>query len=201
MNRCKDNAGNGICRAAHRYFLWVVVLVVGTGCSEISYKEPQPADIKPLDRIPAKLHGTYIVKDEGQEVNDLLIVFEKGYRIQPKDSMKQAEVFFLSDSLVLKYYRGYYFVNYRDDFVWHLRVLKRGKNGDMSLMEMESVSSHEPTRKEFLSRLSKEIEVIETQADSSTIYLIDPTPRQLLNLVRKGWFKEESVFVKEKSVR
>lgn len=153
-------------------------------CSEICYKEPQPKGIRPLTEIPGKLHGRYRVSDENGSA-DTLIIFNKGYRIGKDD------VASLSDSLVLKYYKGYYFINIRDDVAWYLRVVKQEKNGDMRYMAMPEATS-EYKGGIFKDVLARDIPVAETEVDGKKHYIIDPSPKKLLELIRKEYFNDQT---------
>ena len=153
-------------------------------CSEISYKEPQPKGIKGLSRVPAKLEGSYLIMEDG-ELTDTLVVMPTGYRIG-KDELAT-----LSDSLVMKYYKGYYFINMRNDFSWYLRVVKPQKNGDLLYLAMPEVSN-ENDGKKFRDLLAQDINIVETEIDRKTFYLIDPTPKKLIQLIKKGHFKEQT---------
>jgi len=77
-----------------------------------------------------------------------------------------------------------------------LRVLEPQKNGDLLMLEMETVPEDASKRKLFLENLSKETPVIETTVDSVTHYVIDPTPKTLYQLIKKGFFKEKKPMVK-----
>lgn len=162
-------------------FLGLVFLIA---CSEICYKEPQPKGVKPLTEIPGKLHGRYIVSDENGST-DTLIVFNKGYRIGKDD------VASLSDSLVLKQYKGYYFINIRDDVAWYLRIVKQEKNGNILYMAMPEATS-EYKGGIFKDVLSLDVPVAETEVEGKTHYIIDPSPKKLLELIRKGYFGEQT---------
>lgn len=162
-------------------FLGLVFLIA---CSEICYKEPQPKGVKPLTEIPGKLHGRYIVSDENGST-DTLIVFNKGYRIGKDD------VASLSDSLVLKQYKGYYFINIRDDVAWYLRIMKQEKNGNILYMAMPEATS-EYKGGIFKDVLSLDVPVAETEVEGKTHYIIDPSPKKLLELIRKGYFGEQT---------
>lgn len=153
--------------------------VTFVACTEISYKEPQPMGIKPLTKIPSRLHGKYILDEK-----DTVVFFDKGLR--GKEDGKE-EVLYLSDSIVLKAYKNQYFVNYRDGNVWLLRILTHKKNGDLFLSAMENVPDDEAQRKIFIEKLSKETSVIE----SNSHYIIEPSPKKLNSLIKKGFFKEQ----------
>ncbi|MBL7842434.1 MAG: hypothetical protein KF846_07570 [Cyclobacteriaceae bacterium] len=167
---------SGICLALCILYL--------ASCSEISYKEPQPKGIKSLTQVPGKLQGRYLIAEEG-ELTDTLVVLATGYRLG-KD-----ELAILGDSLVMKYYKGYYFINMRNDFSWYLRVVKQQKNGDLLYLSMPEVSD-EHEGKKFRDQLSQDITIVETEVEGKTFYLIDPSPKKLIQLIKKGYFKEQS---------
>ncbi len=165
-----------------------VLLLFGllcTACTEISYKESQPKGVKPLYQVPVKLHGQYLV-EENSEPTDTLIITTSGYTLGPDDQAV------LSDSLVLKYYKGYYFLNSRNDLAWYLRIIRLNKNNDLIYFEMESIPEQEDERKKFLAKLSAELPVVETTVEGKTYYVIDPTPKELIGLIKKGHFKERT---------
>lgn len=153
-------------------------------CSEISYLEPQPKGIKALALIPEKLQGSFLVT-EGKET-DTLWVSPAGYRIG-KDDLAG-----LSDSLILKYYRGYYFLNFREGYAWYVRVIKRQKSGDLLFLEMDGLSGTDDEKKKFIDKLSTELKVVETLIDDKPGYVIDPEPKQLVKLIKKGYFKKST---------
>ncbi|MDH4057506.1 MAG: hypothetical protein OEU76_02020, partial [Cyclobacteriaceae bacterium] len=87
---------------------------------------------------------------------------------------------------------GYYFLNMRTDFAWYLRVIKQQKNGDMVYLEMEGVPANEEDEKKFIEKLSAETPVAQTVSDDKTYYVIDPSPKKLVELIQKGFFKEQT---------
>src|SRR5688572_14080804 len=166
----------------HKLFPVLLILSL-VACKEISFKEPQPKGKKSLSQIPRELLGSYLVVEEkGTDSKDTLVVTTKGYYV-PSDSSKEE----LGDSLVLKKYNGYYFINDNENPEWLLRVVKREPNGDLSYMLLE------PTDKsfdEFLLVLNNEIEIDSTEVNKQKLYQIDPSPKKLISLIKKGYFKK-----------
>jgi hypothetical protein len=151
-------------------------------CKEISFKEPQPKGIKSLSKIPRELLGSYlIVEQKVSDSKDTVVVTTKGYYI-PSDSSKGE----LGDSLVLKKYKGYYFFNDNENPEWILRVIKKESNGDLSYMLLEPTDQ---SFDEFLLALNKDIEIDSVEVKNGKLYQIDPTPKQLVSLIEKGYFK------------
>jgi hypothetical protein len=151
------------------------------GCKEISFREPQPKGKRALPEIPKKLHGIYLLKATGDDAQDTLRISAKGYYIasDKKESL-------LGDSLVLKKYKGYYFVNINENPEWLMRVIRQEDNGDLTYMSMDT---EETKFKTLLKELSQEVRVDSLVVNGEKLYQIDPTPKQLIQLIQKGYFR------------
>jgi hypothetical protein len=171
-------------------FILFILGLAHIACNEITYKEPQPNGIKSLVEVPAGLHGMYRFQEEN---GDTVVIFKNGFRANNK---KEEDILYLSDSLVLKKYRDYYFVSLRDKAEWNLRILSLQKNGDLLLIMMENVPEGEAERKVFIENLSKETPVIENTIDSVTHYSISPSPKKLIKLIQRDFFREKKTLVK-----
>ena len=167
-------------------------LFLAIGCKEIAFREPQPKDRKNLNSVPRALKGKYLAqKEDGELAKDTIIIHSRGYHFgyyNADERLKNQNDFeegLLSDSLVLRAYKNYYFVNFLNRPEWILRVLQPQKNGDIIYMapEQEGVDF-----KDYVARLSSEIAIDSSDVDGKRIYLIDPNPRQLVDLVEKGYF-------------
>jgi hypothetical protein len=161
-----------------------VALLLGA-CTEIAYKEPQPKGMRALAEVPAKLQGRYQIMEEN-EVVDTLVIHANGYQLG------QDEVAALSDSLILKQYKGYYFLSIREDLAWYLRVMRQQKNGDLIFMEMQDFPDGDEARKVYIDKLTAVVPVVTTETDNKTYYVIDPEPKKLLEMIRKGFFREQT---------
>src|SRR5690606_800375 len=101
----------------------------------------------------------------------------------------------LGDSLVLKKYKGYYFFNDNEDPEWLLRVVKLESNGDISYFFMDP---GEKTFNEYLLELTREIKIDSSEVNGEKLYQIDPSPKQLLSLIRDGFFRKSLTLKKLK---
>ncbi|HYG02718.1 MAG TPA: hypothetical protein VD927_09745 [Chryseosolibacter sp.] len=175
-----------------RNLIFICSLFVCVACKEVSFREPQPKGKKSLTSVPKSLQGKYLAQKEGGELaQDTVVIYSNGYRfgyfspeerLNHKDDLDEGV---LSDSLVLRTYKNYYFVNFLNRPEWLLRVLEKQKNGDLIYMapEQEGVDF-----KDYVVKLSSEIRIDSTEVDGKRIYLIDPTPRELVGLIEKGYF-------------
>ncbi len=132
--------------------------------------------------IPGELRGKYLIIEEDGTSKDTLIITRKGYQVT--DDSTRAE---LGDSLVLKKYKGYYFFNDNQKPEWLLRVVQKEPNGNLSYMLMDH---GDKSFNDFLFELNKEIEIDSFEVNGEKLYQIDPAPKQLVGLVKKGYFKK-----------
>lgn len=168
---------------------WIFV-----ACKEVTFETPQPKGRKALSSVPKNLQGKYLTHtEEGELSKDTIIITPKGYHFgyfDPADRVKKSESYdkgVLSDTMVLKSYKGYYFLNIYENPEWLLRVLKRDKNGDLIYMTLEEKGTD---FNDFLNKLSVEIAIDSTQLENETLYQIDPSPQKLIELIDKGFFTE-----------
>lgn len=159
-----------------------VVLIVLFACKEITFKEPQPRGKKSLKEIPDALVGSYVLTDEKDGSTDTLIVNSKGYFVA---SDKKGDE--LGDSLVLKKFKGYYFISVNENPEWLLRVVEQEKNGDLVYMTMDEEGT---SFNDFLTKVSQEIRVDSVEVNGEKLYQIDPSPKQLTKLIEKGYFRK-----------
>jgi hypothetical protein len=177
-----------------RNLFFILPALILLGCKEVTFKTPQPKDKKALSSVPKDLQGKYLVlTDGGSPSKDTVVITANGYRFGYFDPEERAakndeyEQGVLSDSMVIKSYKGFYFLNLNKDPEWLLRVLKTEKNGDLIYMTLED-KNMEFT--DYIEKLSGEIRIDSMTTEKETLYQIDPDPNQLVDLIRKKYFSE-----------
>src|SRR6478609_8962153 len=168
----------------------VLIFILGvflSSCKEVSFKEPQPVGVAALTSIPQGLQGLYQAGDKSdQKDTDTLIIESWGYHFKDKDDKDWLGRGTLSDSLVVKAYLDYYFVNFRSGNQWVLRLVKQNPNGSFKFMSIDI--GDDAKRKEMLRKMSKKFKVTEITKESDTFYQIAPTKEQLMQLIKEGYF-------------
>lgn len=165
----------------------IACILLLVSCKEVSFKVPQPAGIKPLTEIPASLQGYYLSQaDEVSEDSDTLVIESWGYHFKDKNDNDWLGRGQISDSLVVKFYEGYYFVNFKSDDQWVLRLIKQKPHGAIEFLAIDI--QDDTKRKEILKTISKKMSIKEIHRDEDTFYQISPTRNQLLNLIKEGLF-------------
>ncbi len=163
---------------------WAFLLI---SCKEVSFKTPQPAGVKPLTEIPTTLQGHYLSYDEiTGEKSDTLIIEAWGYHFKDKKDDDWLGSGHLSDSLVVKFYKNYYFVNFKSGDQWILRLVHQKSYGGIEFLSIDI--QDDARRKDILKKISKETAIKEIHRGEDTFYQIAPTPAQLMKLIDKGFF-------------
>lgn len=163
---------------------WAFLLV---SCKEVSFKVPQPVGIKALTEIPTSLQGHYLAVDEGTgEESDTLIIESWGYYFKDKNDKDWLGRGQISDSLVVKFYEGYYFVNFKSGDQWVLRLIHQKPHGGIEFLSIDI--QDETKRKEILKTISKKMSIKEIHKDEDTFYQIAPSRAQLMELIHQGLF-------------
>lgn len=156
-------------------------------CKEVTFREPQPTGVVALKEIPQVLRGPYATRDKATgEIGDTLIIESWGYHFKDANDQDWLGKGTLSDSLVVKLYENIYFVNFKEGDQWVLRLVKETSPGILEFLSIDI--QDDLKRKEILRKISKKISVKEIQRNDDTFYQINPTPAQLMMLIKEGYF-------------
>ncbi|MBI3219390.1 MAG: hypothetical protein HYZ44_07750 [Bacteroidetes bacterium] len=166
---------------------WSVMLY---SCKEVSFTEAQPKGVAPLKEIPPALRGVYQTFDKTTgEFSDTLIVESWGYHFKDKNDKDWLNRGTISDTLVIKFYQNYYFINFKSEGQWVLRLVQQEPSGAIRFMSIDL--KDEVKRKEVLKKLGKKLTIKEIKRKDDTFYQINPSPEQLMALIKEGFFTGE----------
>ena len=170
-------------KAIFLLFIWTLLLY---SCKEVSFREPQPAGVPALTEVPKSLRGSFVGLDDQGKDTDTLIIEAWGYHFKDAKDNDWLGRGVISDSLVIKFYENYCFVNFRSGDQWVLRVIRQKSSGDIAFLSLNV--SDDSKRKVILKKLSKKFPVKEIERKDDTFYQIAPTKEQLIQLIREGYF-------------
>lgn len=163
--------------------VWALLVI---SCKEVSFREPQPLGVQALQEVPKALQGHYVgTNDQGKDT-DTLVVESWGYHFRDTNDKDWLGKGVLSDSLVVKFYQNYYFVNFRTGDQWVLRLIRQKPDGSIAFLSIPV--GDDAKRKDILKKLSKKFTVKEVQRKDDTFYQINPTREQLMELIAEGYF-------------
>jgi len=171
-----------------RIFILIVVwAALLASCKEVSYPVAQPAGVQALKEVPSNLIGTFQVYEEKTgDFSDTLIIESWGYHMKDQNEKDFLGRGTLSDTLVLKFYQNYYFVNFKLNNQWVLRLIKQHPDGSFEFLSIDL--QDEIKAKGKLKKISKKLKVTEVKRKDDTYYQINPSPAQLMTLIKEGYF-------------
>ncbi len=165
-------------------FLWAALLA---SCKEVSYPVAQPAGVPALKEVPSNLMGTFQVYEEKTgDFSDTLIIESWGYHMKDQKEKDWLGRGTLSDTLVLKFYQNYYFVNFKLNNQWVLRLIKQHPDSSFEFLSIDL--QDDIKSKDKLKKISKKLKVTEVKRKDETYYQINPSPVQLMTLIKEGYF-------------
>lgn len=170
-----------------RWILPVVWVLLLASCKEVSFREPQPPGVQALNQVPQVLRGHYVGVDDKGADTDTLIIESWGYHFRDAKEKDWLGKGVLSDSLVVKFYQNYYFVNFRTGDQWVLRLIRQKADGSIDFLSIPV--GDDAKRKDILRKLAKKFPVKEVQRKDDTFYQISPTRDQLMQLIADGFFE------------
>lgn len=166
--------------------LLAVPVLFLSSCKEVTFPEPQPVGVKELREIPASIRGRYLASDSTDQDKDTLRIESWGYQVGKTTSTKLLDKGVLSDSLVVKYHKGYYFFNFRIEDRWFLRLIHKQRSGSLDLLSLKMDNTEMET--ELIGKISKHVEVKKVEEDGDTYYEVNPTRKELMTLIKEGLF-------------
>jgi len=157
-------------------------------CKEVTFTEPQPRGVTSLKEMPLLLQGKYQTMDATTgQFSDTLIIESWGYHFKDKNEKDWLTRGTISDTLVVKFYQNYYFVNFKSNGQWVLRLIQQEPSGNIQFLSIDL--KDELKRKEILKKLKKKVTIKEVHTKENDIfYQINPTVDQLMLLIKEGYF-------------
>lgn len=163
---------------------WTMLLF---SCKEVSFPKAQPAGIANLNQLPESICGEYIIRDKATgEISDTIIIETWGYRTKDANGKDWLGAGHISDTLIVKQYQNYYFINFKEGDQWILRLLKVKNPNRLELLSINLENDIE--REAVLQKLGKKFNIKTNKQNDYVFYQINPTPAQLMSLVKEDYF-------------
>jgi hypothetical protein len=121
------------------------------------------------------------------ETGDTLIIEPWGYRLADKNDKEFLGRGVLGDTLVMKEFNNHYFINWKVGDQWVLRIIKPKSPGVWEFLSIDLSDVDE--RKRLVAALRARLPVKEMIDQENHFYQINPTPAQLNDLIRNGFFQ------------
>jgi hypothetical protein len=161
--------------------LLTILAVILVACDEVNFEHAQPMTAEDYSAFPKNLQGNYVSKD-----SDTIIVTENTISLfnQSNPCDKLSEHDSLGDLIRLRYADGLYFLNIKEHEYWSV-LLVQILEGDSAKVLMLK-----PDDESVLSAIQNitSLKKIEDNNEDILYYVIDPSPKELEQLVNGNLF-------------
>ncbi|HNR74906.1 MAG: hypothetical protein UZ12_BCD005001763 [Bacteroidetes bacterium OLB12] len=163
---------------------WTMLLL---SCKEVSFPKAQPAGLAALPQFPESICGEYLIRNKATgEIGDTIIIEPWGYRIKDASEKDWLGAGRISDTLMVKQYQNYYFINFKEGDQWILRLLRVKSPRVLELLSINLQDDLEC--EQVLQKLGKKFIVKTLKQNDHTFYQINPTSAQLMSLIQENYF-------------
>ncbi len=172
-----------------RCLYMMLILLTFSGCDQVIFLEPQPEKVNELVEIPQTLQGTYLDQD-----GDTMYIDKQSFSYNSAEFIGLEEVN-LSDSVVLKKYKGHYYYNaairLEDGKYWLCYILYPEDGG--SGFDLYAMDPDDVVKLAKLQEITSKIKDIE-EGDKN-YYLFDPKKKDYKKII------SDTIFTKMISFR
>ena len=167
--------------------LVLLISLLFVSCDDILFEKPQPPWIgKSEATFPDKLRGIY-----ASTKKDTIRIDANS--IAPLHPKKDDVIFTLSDSILLRADKDYYYLNIRTEQYWDVTL---GKLKGDSLFSYTLSSKDEEVRK----TIGKITPLKDIKGDSGN-YVINPSSEEFRKILDKNIFKQADVYVRVRKLK
>ena len=166
----------------------IAMLLTIAACDQVIFLESQPPKIKPLSEIPAILQGIFLDQD-----GDSLYIFERSFSYSSNEYTGFHNVN-LSDSSVLKEYKGHYFYSVpltlgAEEFWISYLISPHDKGFDLYAMDPDDV-----VKLAKLQEITSKVRDIDD--GEKAYYLFDPKKKDYKKIISDTIFSKMISFQK-----
>lgn len=156
----------------------LLLIVLLSSCVEVGFRSPQPSKGSSLGEIPSEIIAFYsdIKADSSSNLNDL-------YDMDELDEP-------LDENTILKKWKGKYFLNEREDSLWHVIMVVPAGNGRFETYRIDG--GNENTVKK-LKEITDVIEIKDEDGDLDKL-ILDPSSREFKKIIKSGAFEIIDIF-------
>jgi len=165
-----------------RHIKFLAILLLLSSCVEVEFKHPMPQKGTTLEKLPEDIKAYLISLDENSTKNSKLTVSEFN---EDFDMNKP-----LPDDVILKKWKGNYYLNQKEDSLWQLIVIKPAKNKTFNITHIDG-SNQEIIDK--LKSITEVEEIFDADGDLDRI-ILDPSAKEFKKMLKSSVFVKVDLF-------
>ena len=173
-----------------KILILLCMALILASCEEVVYPDPQPPRVKALKEIPDPLRGLYL------DLNlDTLVVGQRSfiYLIEDPEDVQET---FLSDSVVLKSYKGKYFLSLTISIGGNSYWLTYMLDQDVSTgtIDVYTMAADDVVKMAMLQEITSKVSDLESGSDE--YYLFAPKKKHYKKIIRDTIFTKFNSFTR-----
>lgn len=161
----------------------ILILLFLSSCVEVGFRNPQPLKGRVLKEIPDEIIAFYTEQDKDSSDND------SGFKLTDLGANLD-EIGTLSENTIMKYWKGRYFLNQKEDSLWYIIMIVPAKNGAYETFKMDG--SNEKTVN--LLKDITHVDEIYSKEGELELVIIDPDKSEFKKIMKSGAFEKIDIF-------
>ncbi len=165
-----------------RYSKFLAILILLSSCVEVEFKHPMPTKGTTLKKVPEDIITFFKSLDENPTENSKLSISE----FSDDFDMNKP----LPADVVLKKWKGDYYLNQKEDSLWQIILIKQGKNKTFTIFHIDG--SNQATI-DKLKSITKVEEIFEKEGELDRV-ILDPSLKEFKKMLKSGCFVSVDLF-------
>lgn len=161
-----------------------IILLLMSSCVEVGFKHPQPSKGKTLTKIPQKMVEFYTGnRQDSISENSNYLKFEDYINDKTFENS-------LSETTILKKWKGKYFLNQKEDDLWRIIMIVPVSNNNYETYQLDG--SNKQTVK-----LLKDITAVKeifSEDGKLKLLILDPSRKEFNKIIKSGAFELIDIF-------
>ncbi len=165
------------------YLKFIIALLFLSSCVEVEFKQPMPPNKGTvLKKLPEEIISYFMSLDKDSTGNSKLDISEFSTDFEWHEP--------LPEDIILKEWKGSYFLNQKEGKHWQLLMVKDGSNKSFNVYHLDGSNS---ATLDKLKSITKVEEVLSDDGDLELI-ILDPSLKEFKKILKSGAFEKIDLF-------
>jgi len=165
------------------YCKFIITALILSSCVEVEFKQPMPPNKGTiLDKLPEEISSYFMSIDKDSTGNSKLDISEFNSDFDWHDP--------LPEDIILKKWKGSYYLNQKEGERWQLLMVKDGLNQSFDVYHLDGSNSATVDK---LKSITKVEEILSDNGDLEGI-ILDPSFKEFKRILNSGAFEKVDLF-------
>lgn len=157
----------------------LLFLILLSSCVEVGFKHPQPTKAHNLNEIPKEMIDFYSNQKSDSSSNGI-------HELYNSDDFDAS----LSETTILKKWKGKYFLNQKEDGLWHVFMIVPLSDNRYETYQLDGGNEQTVV---LLKNITEVEEIFSDDGELESL-ILDPTNREFKKIIKSGAFEIIEIF-------